>query len=96
MNPYAYAGQMIGALIPTLLISRLLLKILKKWDAGINKLIFVHCLSLLACAFLAGIGMADGGAFVPIQGALTYALPQFVWFLFDVRNSRKNLSLSES
>ena len=80
-----YVGVFIGALIPTFLISRLLLWATKPWQAGrVVRLIVVHVFSWLLCVLIGGLAMADGGAFAGVQAAGTYALPQAVWFLVDI------------
>jgi formylglycine-generating enzyme required for sulfatase activity len=81
-------GQLIGALVPTFLVSRLLLWLLRGWNAGLGRLAFAHILSLLICALIAGMGRADGGAFAPLEAGLAYLLPQGVWFVVDVIRAR--------
>lgn len=81
---------MIGGLIPTFLVSRLLLWLMRSWDGGISRLVVAHIFSWLVAAFIGGLGMADGGAFAGFRAATLYAVPQGVWFLFDfVRHKRK-------
>jgi hypothetical protein len=80
----AYIAFMIGGLIPTLLISRLLLLITKKWPKSTQKLLTIHAISLIMCSLIGGMGMADGGAFVPLIAASMYAIPQVVWLVIDV------------
>jgi hypothetical protein len=54
MHPVAFmVGGFIGAFIPTFLLSRLLLWLLKKWDGGTRKIILVHAVSLTACILFA-------------------------------------------
>ena len=90
-----YVGMFVGSLLPTLLVSRILLLILKKWDGGWKKLVFAHVISLLLSGLLAGMGMADGGAFVPIKAIGIYALPQAIWLgmdLFLLKRKQSKLS----
>lgn len=84
-------GFLIGALIPTFLISRLFNRIFKSWNAGIKKIVVVHTLSLLLMALIAGMGMADGGAFAPLQAGAKYLIPQIVWFLYDFYKFKKSI-----
>jgi formylglycine-generating enzyme required for sulfatase activity len=81
-------GQLIGALVPTFLVSRLLLWLLRGWNAGLGRIAFAHTLSLLICALIAGIGRADGGAFAPLEAGLAYLLPQGAWFVVDLIRAR--------
>jgi heme A synthase len=73
----------LGALLPTFILSRIVFWILFKRDGGLRKLVFVHVVCLLLAALLAGMGMANGGAFVPLIALELYALPQGVWFGID-------------
>lgn len=83
----AELGFFVGALVATFLISRLMLWLLKSWDGGAPRLVFAHAASWVAASFLAGMGMADGGAFAGARAAMSYALPQALWLIVDlVRN----------
>lgn len=76
---------LVGALVPTFLLSRLLLWLTRGWsEGGIRRLLTCHAGSLLIAAFIGGMGMADGGAFAGIQAAAIYAIPQAVWLAFDL------------
>lgn len=80
---------MIGGLIPTFLISRLYLWLTKTWNGGVRRLYVVHGISLITTALIAGMGMADGGAFVPLKAFVLYVVPQSVWLIFDIFRSKK-------
>jgi hypothetical protein len=84
----AFLGQMTGALLLTLLISRLMLVVTRSWQGGITRLLTVHVFSWLLIAFLAGLGAADGGAFAGLEAGATYLVPQLVWFVVDVVHHR--------
>lgn len=77
-------GQFVGALVPTFLLSRLLLWVTKKWDGGLGRYFAVHLGSLLIAALIGGMGRADGGAFAPIEAAGVYAIPQVIWLVVDL------------
>ena len=81
---------LIGALIPTLILSRLALWVLSKWKAGIPKILVANIASLLLSALIGAFGMADGGP--PQYGtALSlYALPQLVWLALDAFRFQKS------
>lgn len=87
MNP-TVIGQLIGGLAITLLISRLILLVLKKWDGGIKKFAIAHALSVAICITAYAFGSADGGPPNWSAGSF-YLLPQLVWFLFDVVRDRR-------
>ena len=71
MNIY----MIIGGLIPTFLLSRLFLWLVKTWNGGIQKLFVVHGVSLGAATLIGGMGMADSGAFAPAQALAAYVIP---------------------
>ena len=71
---------MVGALVPTLLLSKLLLWLLKSWNGGVLRLIFAHATALLIAMFVAGIAMTDRG---PFAGA-GYIIPQLFWLCADI------------
>jgi hypothetical protein len=82
---------LVGALVPTLLLSRLLLWITRTWDGGVSRLLLVHGVSLLICVLLGGLGLADGGAFAPGLATAQYALPQILWLAVDLVRHRRGL-----
>lgn len=81
-------AHMVGGLVPTLLLSRLLLWITQKWNGGLVRLVAVHVASWLLSTIIAGFGMADGGQWAGGRAAALYALPQLIWFAADVARSR--------
>ena len=88
---------MIGGLIPTFLVSRLLLWLMRSWEGGISRLVVAHIFSWLVAAFIGGLGMADGGAFAGFRAAILYLVPQGVWFLLDfLRHKRKQRQPTKS
>ena len=80
----ALGAQLIGALVPTFIVSRLLLWAMRSWDGGVTRLLVANGGSWLVAAFLGGLGMADGGAFAGLQAAALYFVPQTLWFGLDV------------
>jgi hypothetical protein len=82
---------LIGALLPTFLLSRLLLWLTRGWSSGgIQRLLTCHAGSLLIAAFIGGMGMADGGAFAGIEAATLYAIPQAFWLAIDFWRLRRD------
>ncbi len=84
-------GFLIGALLPTFLLSRLFLYILKKWDGGWQKIVFANAMSLLVATLIGGMGMADGGAFATVKAFSSYILPQCVWLTYDFYKLKKKM-----
>lgn len=78
-----------GALVPTLLFSRLALWVLKRWKAGAAKLIVANAASYAIMSTIAAFGMANGGP--PKFGAalVLYAMPQIVWLVLDIVRYRR-------
>lgn len=74
----------IGSLLPTFLISRLFLWLLKGWDGGYKKIIFSHIISILCTTLIAGAGGADGGAFAPVLAFTQYAPAQLILLFVDM------------
>lgn len=75
-------GFFIGALMAAFLVSRLFLFVTRSWKEGGNvRLVVCHGVSLLLAVFVAGMGMADGGAFAGAKALLVYAPAQAVWLV---------------
>ncbi len=89
MNPAAWFALTLGAMIPTFLISRLYLWVMKSWDGGTRRLLVVHGSALLTACLVGGMGYADRGAFAALTAFLIYALPQGLWLWFDYARLRK-------
>jgi len=81
----------IGALIPTFILSRLLLWSLKRWQAPHWRLIVAHGLSLSIAIVIAGLGNADGGSFAGERSVAIYAPAQAFWLIVDfIRHFRSS------
>lgn len=76
-------GTFVGALLPTFLVSRLTLWCLSPWKGGPARVLTAHVTSLVLIALIAGVGMANGGAFEPMRVASMYAFPQMIWLIID-------------
>jgi hypothetical protein len=78
----------LAGLIPTGLVSRIILGMSKRWDAGYSRLAFVHVASLTIAGLVASYGMDTTVA----RGAAMYAPSQAIWLLYDVwrRNSGRS------
>jgi len=89
---------LIGGLVPTFLISRILLAISAKF-AKKKFYVTANTLSLLLSAFLYAFGSSEKypDLFIGLISGLTlYAVPQFVWLAVDFFRFQKNCSHSES
>lgn len=88
-----YLAFFIGALFATALLSRLLLLITRSWrDGGVARLLVCNGASLAIASFLAGMGMADGGAYAGAAAFIAYAPAQIACLLFDVWRWRRRRS----
>lgn len=86
-NPGGFAfglGVATGGLIPTGLVSRVLLWVLRRWGEQKPKLFLAHGVSLIVCVLLGTIGF---GSFAR---SLWYTLSQAVWLEFDFWRRRRN------
>lgn len=57
-----FIGQLVGALIPVYLISRITLWIARKWYRGLTPIVIAHALTSILTITLASLGFANGGA----------------------------------
>lgn len=73
----------IGGLVPTALVSRVALWLMRSWNGGVTRLVVAHLFSLAVVTLIAGMGMADGGAFAAARAFGIYAAPQAAWLLLD-------------
>ena len=78
-----YLAEIIGGLLPTFLISRFVLWLMRSWDGGVQRLLVAHSGSLLICILIGGMGMADGGAFAPMMAFIIYTPAQAIWLIAD-------------
>ena len=85
-------ADFVGGLIPTFIISRMLMWVMRSWNGGVSRLLLIHSISLLIISFIGAMGMADGGAFAGARAAALYAVPQIVWFLADLWRHRSGKS----
>ena len=76
-------GFLLGALIPTFVLSRIILLLTKTWNGGVRRISTVHLMSLICAGILGGMGMADSGSFAAPKAIAMYSIPQTVWFVFD-------------
>lgn len=80
--------QLVNALVLTLLLSRLALWVLSKWQAGTSKILIANATSFLFVILIGVLGLvrtklqfADD-----IKG---YAISQVIWIVLDIRQYRK-------
>lgn len=86
--PAALLVTMVGALIPTFVLSRFVRWILAR--RGYQQLAPAHAIAYSLSVLLYAFGAANGGSPRFLEGALVYALPQLVWFVADTyRASRR-------
>ena len=73
----------IGALLPTVIVSRLVLLALKRWDAGTTKLIIAYAISWVICVVITSFGAADGGPNNYLRGIINNTPPLALWMVLD-------------
>ncbi|MBA1143189.1 hypothetical protein [Mesorhizobium neociceri] len=86
-----YAAALFGALVPTFLVSRLLLWITKRWNGGLLRLLLVHVISGGLSCTASAYGHSDTGA--PNWSYSTvYIVAQLIWLIVDFVRARRQLS----
>lgn len=97
MNPYYLGGMLMGALLPAIIISRVLLFGAKGWALSAWKLFYINILSAMICILLAIIGNAvsAGGVLSNVgESIAVYGFAQCLVLAFDLlRYQRKTRSL---
>jgi len=84
-------AMLLGALVPTFLLSRLLLWITKRWNGGVPRLLAVHVI----CGALAVIAAAYGYSHTGTPDwsrSLIYIVAQLVWLIVDFVRGRRRQS----
>ncbi len=78
----------IAALVPTYVLSRVLLVFFWRADSGPSLIAGCHVGAYLFCVLVGAIGFAAGdpvaGAPKVMLGILSFALPQFAWLVMDL------------
>ena len=80
----AFVSDFIISIVPTLVVSRILLLITNRWPDRLRRLVVVHVASLALCVAL-GASVLEGIASSPLLGALALFAPgQLAWLLVDL------------
>lgn len=76
--------ELLGALVPTFLVSRITLWLCRRAFllTGLPAIFVAHGLSAAVCVTLGAAGAADGGP-MAWEAGLLYLVPQAAWLLFD-------------
>jgi len=82
-------AMLVGALVPTFLISRLLLWLTKRWS-GIGRLAFAHLVSGALSCVLSALGHADGSS-MNWTFSYIYLAAQLIWFVVDIFRDRRQV-----
>jgi hypothetical protein len=82
-------AELLGALIPAFLISRLFIWLTKRWS-GIVRLAFVHLASAALACVLSALGHAHNGQ-LDWTYSHVYIGAQFVWFVAEIFRGRRKL-----
>ena len=79
-----WLGFFLGSLIPTFLVSRILLWATREWDVETPRLVTCHAGSLLILAIDGCVAVADGDGSAGVRAAAIFAPAQTIWFLLDL------------
>jgi len=85
------AAMLLGALVPTFLLSRLLLWITKRWNGGVPRLLLVHAICAALAVVAAAYGYSHTGA-PDWSYSLLYVVAQLVWLVVDFIRGRRRQS----
>ena len=78
--------MILGGLIPTYVLSRLFLFLVRKAFSvrDVIQIAIAHSSSLVTATVIGGFGLSSGGEPLFIQALLTYIIPQMIWVIFDM------------
>jgi|GEM_PF-998254 len=85
------AAMLLGALVPTFLLSRLLLWITKRWNGGVARLLLVHVICGALAVLAAAYGYSHTGA-PDWSRSLVYIVAQLIWLIIDFVRGRRRQS----
>lgn len=85
------AAMLLGALVPTFLLSRLLLWITKRWNGGVPRLLLVHVICGALAVVASAYGYPDSGA-PDWSRSLVYIVAQLIWLVVDLVRGRRHQS----
>jgi predicted MFS family arabinose efflux permease len=81
----AYAlGALIGALLITLLVSRVTLWACKRLGDNQRRIFIAHAIAFALAVTLGGLGYADGGPPRFLYAATLYVVPTLLWLAMDL------------
>ncbi|MEZ2329968.1 hypothetical protein AB6802_09605 [Mesorhizobium sp. RCC_202] len=85
------AAMLLGALVPTFLLSRLLLWITKRRNGGVARLLLVHVICAALAVVAAAYGYSHTGA-PDWSHSPVYVVAQLVWLIVDFVRGRRRQS----
>jgi hypothetical protein len=77
------AALLVGALVPTFLLSRALLWFTKGWNGGVGRLVSAHIASGVVACLMSAVGYAHGGSLDWSYSAY-YLFAQTIWLGLDL------------
>jgi hypothetical protein len=89
MNPAAVILRWIGGLVPTALVSRLVLRLVRNWVGGVWRFVLCDAATLVLVILFTGVTFSEGGQFAGVEALGTYGPPCLLIFLFDLRTLRQ-------
>jgi len=93
-----YVVDIIAALIPTYLFSRLFAWLLKKrWDNWSGRIVAAHVLSAAVCCFLMALSHSDfyyDGSLNKLDWSMSYGylIAQLIWFTIEFKRGQLQIS----
>ena len=89
MNPEAVILRWIGGVVPTALVSRLVLRLVRNRIGGVWRFILCDATTLVLVILFTGVTFSEGGKFAGAEALGTYGPPCLLIFLFDLRTLRQ-------
>jgi hypothetical protein len=78
-----WIGIIVGGLIITFIVSRLLTLVFRRWLANPKALVAANLATLVIATVIGGFGLADGGAPKFVLAFAQYTIPVLIWLVFD-------------
>ncbi|RWI42825.1 MAG: hypothetical protein EOR88_26510 [Mesorhizobium sp.] len=85
------AAMLLGALVPTFLLSRLLLWVTKSWNGGVLRLLLVHIICGALAVVASAYGYSANGA-PDWSHSSVYMVAQLIWLIVDFVRGRRRQS----
>jgi hypothetical protein len=88
-------GTLIGALLITFVVSRLLRRFAFRKVTGARKVLAPNIGALIVASIIGAFGMADGGSPAFGRAFLTYLLPVVIWTVVDAVREKQSATSTQ-